>query len=148
MDRAPTTWSRLDRQSAPKGTERPQRAPRSASTECQTIQELELLLDAWPRLWPHQWSIRNVSCEPCRHRHEQQYHGRQREVSERIVLPSRSGRVGATMAPFVRWAHQPCAANAMVQPPARQPMQQIQPMQQQWVQQDIKQQMMPQQQMK
>ena len=91
MDRLPTTWSRLDRKSVPRGTSRPQRAPRSASTESQEIRELKLLLDAWPRLWPHQWSMRNASCKPCCHRHEQQYHGRQPEVC-REDGPTKSGR--------------------------------------------------------
>ena len=37
--------------------------------------------------------------------------------AERTILPSQVGRVGATVAPFVRQAQQPWAANAIVQPP-------------------------------
>ena len=59
------------------------------------------------------------------------------KYAERTVLPSQAGRVGVTVAPFVHWAQQRWAANAMVQPAAQQPMQQIQPMQQQWGQQGM-----------
>ena len=59
--------------------------------------------------------------------------------AERTILPSQAGRVGATVAPFVRQAQQPWAANAMVQPPAQQLMQQMQSMQQQWGQQGMQQ---------
>ena len=67
--------------------------------------------------------------------------------AERTVKPSQAGRVGATVAPFVRRAQQHGAVNTMVQPPSQQPMQQMQQMQQQWGQQGMQQQMMPQQQM-
>ena len=54
--------------------------------------------------------------------------------SERTILPSQGGRIGATVTPFIPRT-QPWAANAMVQPVTQQPMQpmqQMQPVQQLW----------------